>query len=384
MNSNPPRPAFMDEELRIFEDSVIKFLDDKAPPERVARWRENGMVERSFWREAGEGGLLGVSISAEYGGAGGDFRHDYVLVDQVSRRDVSGFSISLHNGIVMPYIKLHGDDAQRRRWLPKLASGEYVGAIAMSEPGAGSDLQGMRTTAVRDGDGYVINGQKTFISNGQLADFIIVAAKTDPKAGSKGISLFVVIADTPGFRRGRKLDKMGMEAQDTSELFFDDVRVPADALIGLEEGRGLKQLMAELPKERLIIAIGAAAMIERALETTIEYVKDRKAFGKRIVDFQNTQFQLADCATEATIARVFINHCIERLLAGELDPITAAKAKLWTTELQGRVVDACLQLHGGYGYINDYLISRMYKDARISRIFGGTSEIMRLVIGRSL
>lgn len=378
-------PSFMDEELRLFEDSVGKFFADKAPPERIAGWRESGMVDRAFWSEAGAAGLLGVSIPEEYGGAGGDFRHDYILVDQTTRKEISGFSISLHNGIVMPYVLLHGTEEQRRKWLPRLANGELVAAIAMSEPGAGSDLQAMRTTAVRDGNGYRINGQKTFISNGQLADFVIVAAKTDPNAGGRGVSLFAIeVAEVEGFNRGRKLKKIGMEAQDTSELFFDDMFVPADCLLGLEEGKGFRQLMTELPKERLIIAIGSLAMTEEALAGTIAYTKDRKAFGQTVFDFQNTQFQLADCATETTIARVFLDDCMAKLLRGELDPITAAKAKLWITELQGRVIDQCVQLHGGYGYITEYQIARMYQDARISRVFGGTSEIMRMLIGRSL
>lgn len=380
-----PEPAFMaDEEIVMFRDSVSRFFDQHAKPERIESWREAGMVDRAFWKEAGDAGLLGVSLPVEYGGAGGDFRHELVLIDLVARKEISGFAISLHNVIVSPYVLLHGTEEQRQRWLPRLTSGELIAAVGMSEPSAGSDLQGIRATARRDGNGYRINGQKTFISNGQLANFIIVAAKTDSDAGGKGISLFVVETDqVEGFRRGKMLDKIGLDAQDTSELFFDDVWVPADNLLGLEEGRGFKQLMAELPRERIVIAITAMAMIERALAITIEYVIDRKAFGQRVIDFQNTQFKLAECKTEATIAKVFLNHCIQAALDRTLDTTTASMAKYWITEVQNRIIDECLQLHGGYGYVNEYPIARMYKDARISRIFGGTNEIMKLVIARS-
>ena len=384
--SDFPEPAFMaDEEIRMFADSVGRFLDRNAPPERVAKWREDGMVERDFWREAGQAGLLGVSVPEAYGGGGGDFRHDVVVAEAVIRKGAEGFAAGLHNVIITPYIQAHGTEGQKKKWLPLLSNGERVAAIAMSEPGAGSDLQSIRTTALSDGNGYRINGAKTFISNGQLADLIVVVAKTDPKEGAKGVSLFVVEPDeVEGFRRGSKLDKVGLDAQDTSELFFDDVWVPAENLLGSEEGKGFYQLMHELPRERLLIAIGSAVVMEKALEETIAYTKERKAFGQPIFDFQNSQFVLADCKAKAVVARVFVNHCIERVLAGGLDAATAAIAKLWVTEAQGELVDACLQLHGGYGYINDYPIARMWRDARVQRIYGGSSEIMKLLIARSL
>jgi acyl-CoA dehydrogenase len=383
--SDFPEPAFMaDEEIRMFADSVGKFLARNAPPERVAKWREDGMVEREFWREAGQAGLLGVSVPEEYGGPGGDFRHDVVVAEQVIRHGADGFAAGLHNVIITPYIQAHGTEGQKQRWLPKLVSGERVAAIAMSEPGAGSDLQSVRTSAVRDGNGYRINGAKTFISNGQVADLIVVVAKTDPNEGAKGVSLLVVEpGEVEGFRRGKKLDKVGLDAQDTSELFFDDVWVPADNLLGLEEGRGFYQLMAELPRERLLIALGSSVAMEKALEATIDYVKERKAFGRPVIEFQNSQFVLADCKAKAVVARVFVNDCIARLLAGGLDATTAAIAKLWVTEAHGELVDACLQLHGGYGYINDYPIARAWRDARVQRIYGGSSEIMKLLIARS-
>jgi acyl-CoA dehydrogenase len=374
-----------DDELRIFADSVGRFFDEHASPARTAQWRADRQVERAFWNEAGQAGLLGVSVPEEYGGAGGDFRHDLVVFEQVSRKDVAGFAASVHNGIVTPYIVTHGTEAQKRRWLPGLCNGERIAAVAMSEPSAGSDLQAIRTTAIRDGDGYRINGAKTFISSGQLANLIVVAAKTDPTQGAKGVSLVVLETDgAEGFRRGRKLNKIGRDAADTSELFFDDVWVPAENLLGMEEGRGFRQLMTELPRERLIIAFQSIIEIEKALETTIAYVKERKAFGQAILDFQNTQFKLADLKTEATSARVFVNYCIEQLLKGQLDTPTASMAKLLLTELEGKVIDQCLQFHGGYGYMEDYPIARQFRDARISRILGGSNEIMRLLIARTL
>ena len=295
------------------------------------------------------------------------------------------FGIALHSAIVAPYIKHYGSQEQKERWLPKLASGEMIGAIAMTEPGAGSDLQAIRTSAVRDGNHYRISGAKTFITNGQLANLIIVVAKTDPAAGSKGVSLFVLETDgADGFRRGRNLDKLGFKGNDTSELFFDDVRVPADALLGPEEGRGFYQLMEQLPQERLLVAVQAMAAIERALALTLDYVKERQAFGKRILDFQNTQFKLAELKTEATIGQVFVNDCIARHVAGELDGTTASMAKYWTTDLQTKVTDQCLQFFGGYGYMNEYPISRLYADARVQRIYAGTNEIMKVLIARSL
>ncbi|HXP65338.1 MAG TPA: acyl-CoA dehydrogenase family protein [Steroidobacteraceae bacterium] len=381
-----PPPAFMqDPDIQMFEDSASRFFERAAPPERVAEWREAGQVDREFWRETGEAGFLGMMVPEEYGGPGADFRHELVLLDVVARHNLEGFALGLHNVIVTPYIILHGTEAQKQRWLPKLVSGERVTAIAMSEPGAGSDLQSIRTSARRDGDGYRISGSKTFISNGQVADFIVVVAKTDPSQGSRGVSLLVVETDqAEGFRRGKKLDKIGLDAQDTSELFFDDVWVPEENLLGMQEGKGFSQLMAELPRERLLIAIGAVITMEKALETTIEYVKSRKAFGQRIMDFQNTQFKLAEAKAKATVAKVFINDCIARLLDGTLDGTTAAIAKMWATETEWQIVDDCLQLHGGYGYVNEYPIARIFRDSRIARIYGGSTEIMKVIIARSL
>jgi acyl-CoA dehydrogenase len=380
-----PAPAWRDEEAVQFADSVDRWLKDNAPPSANERWREQGMVDRDLWNRAGEAGLLCLSAPEEYGGMGGDYRHEVVLMEQLGRHGSDSWGVSLHNAIVAPYVSHYGTEDQKRRWLPKLASGEYVGAIAMTEPGAGSDLQGIKTTARMDGNELVVNGSKTFITNGQQANFIIVVAKTDPSAGAKGTSLVVVETDgAEGFRRGRNLDKIGMEGNDTSELFFDDVRVPPENLIGGEPGRGFYQLMEQLPQERLNIAVQGLAVIEAALAYTLEYVKGRNAFGKAVIEFQNTQFVLAECKTEATIARVFVDHCIERHLKGELDQATASMAKYWVTDLQNSLVDRCLQLFGGYGYMNEYPIARMWKDARVQRIYGGTNEIMKVLIARTL
>ena len=381
-----PDPEFMqDEDIAVFRDAVGKFFEQHAPEKRVEKWREDGMVERAFWEEAGAAGLLGMTVPEEYGGHGGDFRHDLVVLDQQAAKGVDGFAASLHNVIILPYIVRHGTEEQKKRFLPRLVSGELISAIAMTEPGVGSDLQSIATTAVRDGNGYRLNGAKTFISSGQLANFIVVVAKTDPGQRAKGISLLCLETDgADGFRRGKQLDKVGLDAADTSELFFDDVFVPADNLLGGEEGKGFYQLMGELPQERLVIAVGAMSTIEKALETTVEYVKQRKAFGQTIWDFQNTQFVLADLKARGTAAKVFLNDCIAKLLRGELDVTTASIAKYWLTELQGEVVDKCLQLHGGWGYINEYPIAKMFRDSRITRIFGGSNEIMKMLIARSM
>lgn len=381
-----PDPEFMqDEEIAVFRDAVGKFFEQHAPAKRVESWRENGQVDREFWQEAGAAGLLGMTVPEEYGGHGGDFRHDLVVLDQQAAKEVDGFASSLHNVIILPYIVRHGTEEQKKRWLPRLVSGELISAIAMTEPGVGSDLQNVATTAVKDGNGYRINGAKTFISSGQLANFIVVVAKTDPNERAKGISLMCLETEgAEGFRRGKKLDKVGMDAADTSELFFDDVHVPADNVLGGQEGRGFYQLMGELPQERLVIAVGAMSTIEKALDTTVEYVKQRKAFGQTIWDFQNTQFVLADLKARGTAAKVFLNDCIAKLLRGELDVTTASIAKYWLTELQGEVVDKCLQLHGGWGYINEYPIAKMFRDSRVTRIFGGSNEIMKMLISRSM
>ncbi len=383
---NVDRPSFLaDEELTIFEAGVSKFFEQNAPEEKIAQWRREKRVERDMWRKAADAGLLGLSLPEAYGGAGGDYRHEVILMEQLGRHGVDGFGISLHNAIVAPYILHYGTEEQKERWLPGICSGKFVTAIAMTEPGAGSDLQAIKTTAVRSGDHYVINGSKTFITNGQTANLICVVVKTDRAEGAKGVSLIFVETDgAEGFQRGRNLDKLGQDAQDTSELFFNDVRAPVGNLLGGAEGKGFYQLMGQLPQERLNIAIQAITAIERALSLTIDYVKQRKAFGKTILDFQNTQFTLAECKTEATVGRVFVNHCIGLHLAGKLDASTASMAKYWLTDLENKIVDRCLQFFGGYGYMEEYPISRMYRDARIQRIYGGTNEIMKVLIARTL
>lgn len=383
---NIPDPEFMqDEEIVMFDDAVGKFFKQHLPESRLKEWEESGQVDREFWNEAGQAGLLGVSVPEEYGGHGGDFRHDLVVVNQTAKHGAGGFNASLHNCICVPYVVRHGTEEQKQRWLPKMVSGELVTAIAMSEPGVGSDLQSITTTALKDGNGYKINGSKTFISNGQVANFVITVAKTDPAERAKGISLVCVeTEDAEGFARGKKLDKIGMDSSDTSELFYDDVFVPGENILGGEEGKGFGQLMGELGQERLIIAAGAILTIEKAIDTTLDYVKGRKAFGQTIWDFQNTQFVLADLKARGMAAKVFVNDCIARHLKGELTLDAAAAAKLFATELQGETVDKCLQLHGGWGYINEYPIARMFRDSRITRIFGGSNEIMKMLIARSM
>jgi acyl-CoA dehydrogenase len=381
---NLPRPVWMTEDLVLLEDQARRFVEAEFAP-HIERWNEEGIYDREVWTKAGAAGLLCPAIPEEFGGAGGSFAHEAVINRELSHAGFDSFGAPLHSGIVAPYILHYGTDEQKRRWLPKLVTGELVGAIAMSEPGTGSDLQGVRTTAKKSGNGYVLNGSKTFITNGQHANLIVVVAKTDPSAGAKGVSLMVVETDdAPGFRRGRKLKKLGMDSADTSELFFDDVKLPPENLLGGEEGQGFVQLMKDLPRERLIVVVHAQAMIERALALTIPYVKERKAFGKPIMDFQNTQFVLAECKSEATISRVFHDHCIERYLKGELDTVTASMAKYWITDLQGKIIDRCLQLFGGYGYMDEFPISRLYRDSRVMRIYAGSNEIMKVIIARSL
>lgn len=372
-------------DLSDFETSVDRFLKRHAGPHDTARWRTQGWVDRAFWRLAGESGLLGISVPEEFGGHGGDFRHEAALMRLLASNGVAGFAAALHNAVVAPYIVSYASREQKHRWLPKVVSGELILAIAMTEPVAGSDLQSMRTTAIRDGAGYRLNGQKTFISNGHQADLIVVAGKTDCAAGAKGISLFLLeTRGAEGLERGRPLAKLGQEMRDTTELFFNDVWVPEANLLGGEEGQGFRMLMEKLPQERMVIAWQAMAMIETAVTATIEYTKQRRAFGKSLFEFQNTMFKLAECQTEATIARVFMDHCTELLLQDQLGAPTASMAKYWVTEAQGRIVDECLQLHGGNGYMDEYPISVMYRDARAFRIYGGTSEIMKLIIARSL
>src|SRR6202047_4683404 len=381
---NLPRPPWMTEDLVLLEDQARRFMDAEFVP-HLDRWNEQGMYEREVWTKAGAAGLLCASMPEEYGGAGGTFAHEAVIDRQFALGGFDTFGAPLHSGIVAPYILHYGTEEQKRRWLPKLVSGELVGAIAMGGAGTGSDLQGVRTSAKKSGNGYVLNGSKTFITNGQHANLVIVVAKTDPSAGAKGVSLLVVESDdAPGFRRGRKLKKLGMDAADTSELFFEDVKLPPENLLGTEEGQGFAQLMSDLPRERLIVAVHAQAMMERALALTVDYVKQRQAFGKKIIDFQNTQFVLAECKSEATMSRVFHDHCIERYLNGTLDTVTASMAKYRLTDILGTIVDRCLQLFGGYGYMEEFPISRIYRDARVMRIYAGTNEIMKVLIARSL
>jgi acyl-CoA dehydrogenase len=374
----------MTEDVVLLEDQAQRFVNAEFSP-HVERWNEEGFYPREVWNQAGEAGLLCAAMPEDYGGVGGSFAHEAAIIRAFSLGGFDSFGAPLHSAIVAPYILHYGTEEQKKKWLPKLASGELVGAIAMTEPGTGSDLQGVKTTAKKSGNGYVLNGAKTFITNGQHANLIVVVAKTDPAAGSKGVSLMVLETEgAAGFRRGRKLKKLGLDAADTSELFFDDVKLPAESLLGTEEGQGFYQLMKELPQERLLVAVHAQAMMERALQLTIDYVKERKAFGQRILDFQNTQFVLAECKTEVTVSRVFVDNCIERHVNGGLDAVTASMAKSWVTDLQAKVIDRCLQLFGGYGFMDEYPISRLYRDARVMRIYAGTNEIMKLLIARSL
>ena len=370
-------------ELALFRDAVRRFVETELAPHE-ARWRAQQHVDRAAWRKAGDMGLLLCAVPAALGGVGADMRHEAVVYEELARGGAMGFGKHVHE-IVAHYLVGYGTAEQQGRWLPRMASGEAIAAIAMSEPGAGSDLQGIRTRAIRDGGDYVISGSKTFISNGHIADLVLLVCKTDPQAGAKGTSLIMVeTPELPGFRRGRILDKIGQKAQDTAELFFDDVRVPVANLLGGDEGRGFAQLMQQLPFERTIIALTAVAVIERAVELTAAYVKERRAFGKALIEMQNTRFKLAECQTVARVARVFVDDCVRRLMDGTMDATTASMAKWWTTEMQCQVVDECLQLHGGYGYMLDYPIAQMYADSRVQKIYGGTNEIMKELIARSL
>ena len=378
------RSSWMTEELDVFRDQFRKFLAKDLAP-HAEQWRKQKMVDRSAWKALGEIGALLPSIPEAYGGLGATFAYDAAVFEDMESivPDALG-GVSVSSGIVAHYILNYGSEEQKRRWLPGMARGELIGGIAMTEPGTGSDLQAVRTTARRQGNSYVVNGQKTFITNGQTADLIIVVARTGGP-GAKGLSLIVVeTANNPGFKRGRNLDKIGVHASDTSELFFEDAVAPFENLLGEEEGQGFKQLMQQLPQERLIIAVGAVAAMERAVRLTVDYTRERKAFGAPLIDFQNTAFKLAERKTEATIARVFLDWCIERMLAGDLDAVTASMAKWWCTQKQVETVDECLQLHGGYGYMQEYPISRMFVDARVQKIYGGTNEVMKMLIARSL
>jgi acyl-CoA dehydrogenase len=383
--TTPYRSPWMTEELDAFRDQFRRFLAKELAP-HAERWRQNKIVDRGAWRALGDIGALLPSVPEAYGGQGGTFAYDAAVIEDLENvvsELAAGYSV--HSTIVAHYILRYGSEEQKQRWLPKLATGEWVGAVAMTEPGTRSDLQAVRTTARHHGNFYRLNGQKTFITNGQLADLIIVVVKTGPGEGAKGISLVVLeTADAEGFRRGRNLDKIGLHASDTSELFFDDVAVPTANLLGSEEGNGFYQLMEQLPQERLALAIGAVAATERALGLTVDYVKEREAFGQKLIDFQNTSFTLAERKTEAVIARVFIDWCIARHIAGELDTVAASMAKWWCSQKQVETIDDCVQLHGGYGYMREFPIARMFVDARVQKIYGGTNEIMKLLIARSL
>jgi acyl-CoA dehydrogenase len=373
----------MTEELDDLRGLARTFADKEIKP-NIERFIANKQVDRELWTKAGEVGLLCLSIPEWYGGGGGTFAHEAVLIEEQARVGDSSWGASLHSGIVAHYILAYGTEEQKQEWLPKLASGESVGAIAMTEPGTGSDLQSIATKAIREDDQYVVNGAKTFITNGAQADVVLVAAKTDPEEAASGISLVIVPTDTPGFKRGRVLDKIGMKGQDTCELFFDDARIPAANLLGEKEGDGFLQLMMQLPQERLIVALGCVAAMEFALEETLQYVHSREAFGRPIFKFQNTKFELAEVATEARVTRSFIDECIELHIKGALDVQTAAMAKYWTSERAMKIVDQCLQLHGGYGYMEEYPIARAFTDMRVQQIYAGTTEIMKEIISRSL
>ncbi|KXU82215.1 acyl-CoA dehydrogenase [Paraburkholderia monticola] len=375
------RTVFRDDH-EMLRTTARRFLERECTPKQT-EWDKAGRVDRETWLKAGREGLLCLTLPTEYGGGGGDFGHAAVLNEEINRAGLSGLGFGVHSDIIAPYIARIGSEEQKQQWLPKACSGESILAIGMTEPGTGSDLKAIRTTALRDGDEYVINGSKTFISNGLNADLIIVVCKTDPSAGAKGVSLIVVEATREGFRRGRKLDKVGMHSQDTAELFFDNVRVPVSNRLG-EEGKGFAYLMGELPQERLSIAIGAAAKLEACLEHTINYVKDRRAFNQTVWDFQNTKFKLADIKAQATAVRLLVDHYLAEHVRRRLTLEEAAIAKLFATESLGKALDDMVQLHGGYGYMLEYPVARAFADARVNRIYGGTSEVMRDLISRKL
>jgi acyl-CoA dehydrogenase len=398
------RRSWEDDEVALLRENARRFFARECVPNEM-RWRAQGRAERAIWNQAGAAGLLCVSIPEAYGGGGGDFRHEAAVTEEQSHAMAGGFSNSVHSGIVAHYILAYGTEAQKQRWLPRMASGELVGAIAMTEPGAGTDLQRIRTRARRTPEGWRISGSKIFITNGWHADLVIVAVKTgdgsdggdvagatDGKGGgAKGISLIVVeTARAAGFRRGEPLDKIGQKSLDTCELFFDEVLAPEDHLLGGADpanasvGRGFAQLMEQLPRERLIVAVGSVASMRRAIDETLDYVRERKVFGQTLMSMQNTRFKLAECETQAEIARAFVDDCMARLAAGQLDVPTAAMAKWWTTDTCCRIVDDCLQLFGGYGYMNEYPIARLYADVRVGRIYGGTNEVMKEIIARSM
>jgi len=378
----PYESPWMDDDLRMLREAIARFVETEMAP-HDARWRKQKAVDKALWRKIGEAGFLLLDVPAEYGGGGGDFRHESVLYEETNRRGLSGFGQGVHS-IAAHYVLNYGTEAQKQRWLPRMARGELIGAIAMTEPGAGSDLKGIRTRAVRDGDHYVVNGSKIFITNGGQAEILMLVVRTDPNDRSRGLSILMVeTTDLPGYRVGRVLDKMGLDAQDTAELFFEDVRVPVDCLLQAE-GKGMHMLMGDLPYERLLIALCGVAAMEGAVEETVRYVNERQIFGQPVAAFQNTKFKLAECVTHTRVARVFVDRCVELLVKGELDTETAAMAKWWVTDMQQKVIDECQQLFGGYGYMNEYLVCRMFADSRVQRIYGGTNEVMKELISRSL
>ncbi|SDW47848.1 acyl-CoA dehydrogenase [Albimonas donghaensis] len=374
--------SVLEPEHEDFRRAVAAFMEREVVP-NYPEWEKNGVVDREVWPKAGEEGLLLMTAAEEYGGAGVDFRYAAVLNEEMSKRGISGPGFGLHSDIVAPYFTHYGTEEQKQRFLPRMARGEIIGSIAMTEPGAGSDVQNIKTTALKDGNEYVVSGAKTFITNGELADFVLVAAKTDPSLGAKGISLIVVETNREGFSRGKKLDKMGEKAQDIAELHFDNIRVPPENLIG-EEGKGFKYLMEQLPQERLGLVLKCCASMEAALEWTLEHVKQRQAFGGVLLDLQNTRFKLAECKTETQIARLYADRLLEMHIKGELDVATVCGAKFWMSELEQKVIDTCLQFFGGYGYMMEYPIAKAYINARVHKIYAGSNEIMREVVARTL